>query len=363
MKAYPSDDSSKACHLTAFMGFKAGMTHIVREVNKPGSKVHKKDIVEQCTVVECPEMIAIGVVGYIDTPKGKRGITTVWADHLSEEVQRRFYKTWHKSKKNAFTKYMKLTEEDKETAKEIALLKKHCMAIRVIAHSQPSKTAVNQKRAHLMEIQVNGGDVAAKVDFAMSLLSRPIPISSIFRDNEMLDTISINKGHGREGVIKRWGVTRLPRKTHRGLRKVACIGAWHPARVQFQIARGGQMGYHHRVEINKKVYRVGRGSDVNNAATDCDVTEKSITPMGGFPHYGTVKNDFLLIKGCVSGSRKRPITLRKSMRPLTTRMAIEEIQLKFIDTASKVGHGKFQTSNEKAAWFGPRKVKKTITKE
>ena len=31
-KSFPRDDPSKAPHLTAFMGYKAGMTHIVREV-------------------------------------------------------------------------------------------------------------------------------------------------------------------------------------------------------------------------------------------------------------------------------------------------------------------------------------------
>jgi len=51
----------------------------------------------------------------------------------------------------------------------------------------------------------------------------------------------------------------LPRKTHKGLRKVACIGAWHPSRVQFTVARAGQKGYHHRTEINKKIYRIGLG--------------------------------------------------------------------------------------------------------
>lgn len=55
--------------------------------------------------------------------------------------------------------------------------------------------------------------------------------------------------------MTRWGVTRLPRKTHRGLRKVACVGAWHPARLQWSVARAGQMGFHHRTEINKKVSR------------------------------------------------------------------------------------------------------------
>jgi large subunit ribosomal protein L3e len=54
-------------------------------------------------------------------------------------------------------------------------------------------------------------------------------------------------------VVTRWGVTRLPRKTHRGLRKVACVGAWHPARLQWSVARAGQHGFHHRTEINKKV--------------------------------------------------------------------------------------------------------------
>lgn len=55
------------------------------------------------------------------------------------------------------------------------------------------------------------------------------------------------------GVTSRWHAKKLPRKTHKGLRKVACIGAWHPARVGYSIARAGQKGYHHRTELNKKV--------------------------------------------------------------------------------------------------------------
>ena len=37
VKAFPKDDPTKAPRLTAFLGYKAGMTHIVREVEKPGS--------------------------------------------------------------------------------------------------------------------------------------------------------------------------------------------------------------------------------------------------------------------------------------------------------------------------------------
>ena len=49
----------------------------------------------------------------------------------------------------------------------------------------------------------------------------------------------------------------------------------------------------------------------NNAATDYDLADKSINPMGGFPHYGLVKQDFVMIKGCCIGPKKRVLTLRK----------------------------------------------------
>ena len=58
-KAFPKDDPSKPPHLTAFIGYKAGMTHIVREVDKPGSKVNKKEVVEAVTILETPAMVCI----------------------------------------------------------------------------------------------------------------------------------------------------------------------------------------------------------------------------------------------------------------------------------------------------------------
>lgn len=82
-----------------------------------------------------------------------------------------------------------------------------------------------------------------------------------------------------EGVTSRWHTKKLPRKTHKGLRKVACIGAWHPSRVQFSVARAGQKGYHHRTEVNKKIYRIGGKDDPNNGGTKSDLTNKRITPM------------------------------------------------------------------------------------
>jgi large subunit ribosomal protein L3e len=357
VRKFPKDDTKKPVHLTAFIGYKAGSTHIVREVDKIGSKIHKKEVVETVTIIETPPMIVVGVVGYIPTPKGLRSLTTVWANHLNDECKRRFYKNWYKSKKKAFTKYAKKHSENKElTEKAVARIKKYATVIRVLAHTQIRKVGLRSKKAHIMEIQVNGGTVDQKVDFAVGLFEKAVPIDAIFAENEMIDALGVTKGHGFEGVTTRWGTRRLPRKTHKGLRKVACIGAWHPARVSFTVARAGQHGYHHRTEMNKKVYRIGKAG-TNSGSTEFDLTAKSISPMGGFPRYGMVSEDFVMIKGACPGVKKRAITLRKSLVPQTSRTALEKIQLKFIDTSSKTGHGKFQTADEKGKFLGPLKSK------
>uniref|UniRef100_A0A8C0YBJ7 Large ribosomal subunit protein uL3 n=1 Tax=Cyprinus carpio carpio TaxID=630221 RepID=A0A8C0YBJ7_CYPCA len=345
VKSFPKDDTSKPVHLTAFLGYKAGMTHIVREVDRPGSKVNKKEVVEAVTVVETPPMIVVGVVGYVMTPRGLRSFKTIFAEHISDECKRRFYKNWYKSKK------------------------KYCQIIRIIAHTQMRLLPLRQKKSHLMEIQLNGGSIADKVDWAREKLEQPIPIANVFGQDEMIDVIGVTKGHGYKGVTSRWHTKKLPRKTHRGLRKVACIGAWHPARVAFSVARAGQKGYHHRTEINKKIYKIGAGYHTkdgkvvkNNAATEYDLSNKSINPLGGFVHYGEVTNDFLMLKGCVVGTKKRVLTLRKSLLVQTSRRAQEKIDLKFIDTTSKFGHGRFQTIEEKKSFMGPLK-KDRLAKE
>jgi large subunit ribosomal protein L3e len=292
-----------------------------------------------------------------------RTLTTVWAEHLSETVRRRFYKNWYRSKGKAFTRYAAKYGSDEGKAEieaEMQRIKDHATVVRVLAHTQMNKLGLRQKKAHMIEIQVNGGDIAAKVDYAKGLFEQQVPVDTIFAQDERVDVIAATKGHGYEGVVTRWGVTRLPRKTHRGLRKVACIGAWHPARVGFQVARAGQRGYHHRTETNKRVYRMGakveEGKEDRSATTDADLTIKGITPMGGFPHYGEVNEDWVMLKGSVPGTKKRAITLRKSIVPVGFRD--EPIDIKFIDTASKFGHGRFQTFDEKAKFLGPLKSQK-----
>jgi len=284
-----------------------------------------------------------------------RTLTTVFAEHLSEEFKRRCYKNWYKSKKKAFTKYVQKYQKDdgKDIKHELERIKKFCTVVRVIAHTQVKKLNLRVKKAHVMEIQINGGDTAAKVDFAQSWFEKEFEVDKVFALSDQIDVIGVTRGHGFEGVTTRWGVTRLPRKTHRGLRKVACIGSWHPARVSTTVARTGQDGYFHRTEMNKRIYRIGKKGDEKSCQTEADLTPKSITPMGGFVHYGEVREDWLMLKGSVAGVKKRPLILRKSMMKHTSRKHLEPIDIKFIDTSSKLGHGRFQTAEEKAKFLGP----------
>lgn len=361
IRSFPKDDQKAPIHLTAFMGYKAGMTHVARHHEKrEGKKVIKKDIVEPVSIIECPPMKIVGLVGYVETPRGLRALSTVWAQHIPDEVKRRFYKNWMNAKKKAFSKYAQRWQEDEKSKRSIKRdlerIKKYCSVVRVLAATQLSKLNLRQRKAHILEIQVNGGTVPEKVDWAFSKFEQEVSVGEVFNDSEMVDTIGVTRGKGVAGVVKRFGVTRLPRKTHRGLRRVGCIGAWHPASVKWTVARTGQLGYHHRTEMNKKIYRVGAGAVrgvKNNATTEADAIEKNITPMGGFPHYGEVNQDFLMVKGGIVGTRKRPIVIRKPIFPQTTNAALEKIEVKFIDTSSKIGHGKFQTFEEKDKFLGP----------
>lgn len=333
------------------------MTHIVRDLERPGSKMHKKEIVEAVTIIETPPMVIVGLVGYVETPRGLRSLTTVWAEHLSDDVRRRFYKNWYCSKRKAFTTHAKkyTTEGGKDINSQLERIRKHCSVVRVLAHTLPRLTSTGQKKAHIIEIQVNGGTVAEKVDWAYRHFEKQLDVTSLFEQDENVDIIGVTRGHGFEGVTARWGTRKLPRKTNKGLRKVACIGAWHPARVMFTVPRAGQDGFHHRTEMNKKIYRIAKGSENTSGSTEFDLTAKNINPMGGFPHYGIVKQNFVMVKGCCAGPKKRAIVLRKSLFVHTSRASLENINLKFIDTSSKFGNGRFQTSEEKRSFMGTLK--------
>lgn len=73
------------------------------------TEINKKEVVEAVTVLETPPMIVVGAVGYIETPFGLRALVNVWAQHLSEECRRRFYKNWYVARRSAILFFLSHT--------------------------------------------------------------------------------------------------------------------------------------------------------------------------------------------------------------------------------------------------------------
>ena len=70
VRSFPRDDQTKPVALTSFLGYKAGMTTIVRDLDRPGSKFHKREVVAAVSVGDAPAIVIVGVVGYVETPRG-----------------------------------------------------------------------------------------------------------------------------------------------------------------------------------------------------------------------------------------------------------------------------------------------------
>lgn len=58
---------------------------------------------------------------------------------------------------------------------------------------------LRQKKSHLMEVQLNGGTISDKVDWAREKLEQAVPVNTVFTQDEMIDVIGVTKGHGYKG--------------------------------------------------------------------------------------------------------------------------------------------------------------------
>jgi len=62
------------------------------------------------------------------------------------------------------------------------------------------------------------------------------------------------------------------------------------------------MGFHQRTEANKKVLIIGDGE------------RAPITPPSGFPHFGVLRGEYVVLSGPIPGPARRPVILRLPMR-------------------------------------------------
>lgn len=292
--------------LQGFAGYKAGMSHALVVDYRPTSTTSGQEVQIPVSVIETPPMIVAAIRGYEKTPYGLKTSGERWATDLDEELKRRI----------PIPKEAEEDFEEKDEEKEIE-------EIRAICHTQPIKiTGVPKKAPDIMEIPIRGGSIDKRIEYGKKILGKEIEVEKVFKEGEMLDIAGVTKGKGFQGHIKRWGVKLLTHKNSKHRRMIGTLGPWHPSWVRPTIPQAGQMGYHHRTEYNKRLLKIGEGEE--------------ITPDGGFPHYGIVRETYLLIHGSIPGPRKRLVQMRKAIR-YGKGVEVEKPEITYISTTSKQG--------------------------
>lgn len=296
--------------IAGFAGYKAGMTHLITIDDRPRSLTEGMEISVPVTVVEVPPLNIAAIRVYEKHNGGIRPAGETWSEELSGDLARAI--TMPGDKKGCSLDDLKSRIDE-------------FSEVRVLAYTNPAAiTGVPKKKPDLMEMPILGGSLADQLDVARGLLGNQVPISSVFGVGDLVDVTAVTTGKGTQGPVKRWGIMLQKRKHARTgkLRHVGNLGPWNPARISWKVPQLGQTGYHQRTEFNKAIMAVGtNGADV--------------TPAGGFPGYGIVRNDYLLIRGSLPGPSKRLIRIRKAIRP--GKEAQKSPQILYLSKESKQG--------------------------
>lgn len=275
--------------LLGIAAYKVGMTSIAY-VDDSTSPNAGNEVVGAATVLEVPAMVAYGIRGMNNGQ--------VVADEMCPD-QKLLDKISLKLKKKNQLDATKISD------------------VYLLIYTQPDKTGFGRKKPDRMMLGVGGKDVADKLEYARSLLGKELKASDAFKPGEFVDTVVVTKGKGWQGTVKRFGTHQQRRKATGKVRHIGTLGPWHPGYVFYTVPHPGQMGYHKRTELNKRIMKIAAPDEVN--------------PKGGFPHYGLVKNECLLMAGSIAGPQKRLVRLRKAAR----KEAVKAPDVRMISQESK----------------------------
>jgi large subunit ribosomal protein L3 len=292
----------------SFPCYKAGTTHVELINDSPNSVTSKQALATVATVLEAPPIKVFGIRVYEKGYNGLRTLTQVLDKDLGTVLSRVF----------------PMPKKDLKGVEEIENVLDKIADVRLLAHTQPrAVSALSKKKPEVMEISLAGKTPQEKLGYAKELLGKEIKISEVFKDGDYADTLSISRGRGFQGPLKKWGVKHLPRKTRKGRRTAGNLGPFNPGAMMWTVPQSGQMGYHQRTEFNKRVLKIGSNGE-------------EITPSGGFVHYGEIKNDYIILRGSTPGPQKRLVLLRQATR-LTPRTVVAQPQVVDINVGSMQG--------------------------
>jgi len=287
IRAWPKLNSDEP-KILAHCGFKAGCVQIVSIDDREKVPNAGKQLVSLGTVLVTPPVLILGVRGYSKDHNGKHAEFDVYA----EDIPKNFAKEI--SLKNKQENALENAEKGLKKIKEI---------FAIVAVS-PRAAGLDQKKPYVFEAFVSGGDVQKQFTHVKELLGKEIKIDQIFETGATVDVAAITKGHGWQGVLKRWNVKKKQHKSRKTVREVGSLGPISPQSVMYTVPRAGQTGFHQRVEYDKRIMIMGNSND----------EQIKINPDGGYKHFGLVKGDFIILKGSVPGTYRRLIKLRSQIR-------------------------------------------------
>lgn len=303
---------SKEPKLLGFAGYKAGMTHVMMTDDLPNSLTSGMEISIPVTILEVPPMKVAAIRVYNGTTYGSRAIAEAWTTELDKEIHRALTVPKKHNLPEALTKIEQLIKNGEVND------------LRVIMYTLPEKvTGIPKKKPEIMENNIGGVDLAARFEYAKTLLGKYINISDVFKNGDFIDVLAITTGKGTQGPVKRWGIQLQKAKHSRAgsVREIGTLGPWHPSHVSWRVPQLGQTGYHQRTEFNKRIMQIGKDG-------------KAVTPEGGFLNYGIIRNDYVIIKGSIPGPMKRLVRLRPAIRQRTQLPAPE---ITYLSLESKQG--------------------------
>ncbi len=287
---YWPEIKSDSPRLLGFSAYKAGMTYIFTIEDRKRSPNFGKEVVRAATILETPPILVCGIRTYGKTPYGLQNITEAWMKEAPASLDRLMVLPDEFNTDNMLQKI----QDNIETTD----------VVRVITATQPTQTSLSKKKPEACEIQIGGGTIQQRLEYAKQLLGKTITPEEVFKEGQYIDIAGVTVGKGFQGPVKRWGVTCLQHKGRKTKRGIATLGPWNPHHLMYSIPRAGQTGYHQRIEFNKRILKIGKDG-------------KEVTVKGGFVRYGEVNGPYALIEGSIPGTEKRQIRLRVPARPPT----------------------------------------------
>ncbi len=301
LRSFPK--GSKEPALTSIIGYKAGMTSVVMMEEGP----KPTEASRACTIIEVPAIEVYGIRLY------RKDKSTGYRHTAAEIYDKGVAQRIGIKKMTKATDGANVAKHDINAYSEVTLL----MA------ASPKGIATGQHHPDRFEVQISGHSLPDKFNYAQKLLGKEVKPADVFKNGEHIDVTSVSTGKGWAGVIKRFGVTRLPHKSTQKVRHVGTLGAFGFGRVGYGVPQSGQMGFNYRTEHNKRVIRVGKKEDT-----------QLINPKSGFPNYGNVISDFIIVDGSIPGPAKRLVRVRKAIDNRDSK-GIKDVKVSYIATTGK----------------------------